>query len=203
MRVLALAAVCALAVAMLAGAADATFVKLYDDQDYQIFGTASIGGTRSQHFSPSESTPNSISQAFNEAGFWIRLDTATEALNINLKLYPWVTNYATSVAQTPIAQMNNIALSYPFDGWVMLTFPQQPASGQYLLDLYVNNYVMPDTGWQLRKATADNGGPNNDAFNNGVVNTTREYQVGLTLVPEPASLTVLAIGICAVLRRRR
>jgi hypothetical protein len=199
--------VCFLAVFLCgATAAEATVVGLYSDDDYQYFGPGANGKRRSQHFSPTESTPNALGgpgqTAFNSAAFEVTLD-AGEALTGRLELYAWNTDYSTTIGGTPIAWAD-LNLMGPVTTQQQLFFPPQEADSsddQYLLSLLVGTVTGTDFG--LRRSNSNDGGPNNDAYNDSGIKTDREYQVWLNAVPEPSSLALLLVGGLGLLRRRR
>jgi hypothetical protein len=189
--------------------AEATLIELYSADDYQYFGTGAVGADRSQRFSPSQSTPNSLNPGvpataqFDRAAMKLRMGTAGESANVNLTLYPWVTDYATSLAQTPIAQLTNLVLTYPSDDWVELSFAPRNSSGQYLLSAHINSMTYVSVGFGVYRSNSNDGGTNNDAYNNSTMQTNREYQVRLNAVPEPVTLCLLAMGGLGMVRRRR
>ena len=178
----------------------------YPGDYYQLFGTASIGKARSQHFCPTlAQNPLLATDTFDRAGFKVRLETAGEILTFNLKLFAWNTDYATTIAGAPIGQTLNVVKTTPAEDWVYVDCAPQSAAGQYLLYLYVVNYQNADTGWQLYKRYDNMGGTNNDAFNDATLQTTREYIVDLNVVPvpEPSSFAVLGLGLLPILRKIR
>jgi len=184
---------------VVSAAAEAALVELYSDEDYQFFGPAAAGKRRSQHFSPSESTPNAlVDPLFDSAGFWFETDDIS-TVSGTLELYVWNTDYSTTIAGVPIASMA-VNLGSGHDGYVDLSFSPQPTSGQYLLSFLVGTVTGEDFG--LRRSNSDDGGPNNDAYNDATLKTNREYQVRLNGVPEPATLAMLALGAPLLWRRR-
>lgn len=190
----------------LSGAASAGLVDLYAADNWIIFGTNSIGHTRSQHFSPLQSTPVALAptEMFYESALKLRLDVTGETLTYNLRLFNWNTDYNTTVLGAPIAtSMGNTRVG-PYEDYIGVTSGLLPAAGQYLLQIEVLNYIMPvgDTGWNLWRSQANNGGTNNDAFNDATLRTDREYQIRLNVVPEPGSLAVLAVGLVPLLAPR-
>lgn len=195
-------AVVAMAVLLCGGlaAADTGLVDLYSADDYQYFGSGANGKSRSQHFSPAESTPTTLDDPqFDSAAFKIALNDG-EALAADLMLYSWNTDYTTTIGGAPIASMG-VNLSGPFDDWVTLACAPQDASGQYLLRLAVGTVTGIDFG--LFRSNSNDGGANNDAFNDSGIKTDREYQVRLNGVPEPSALGLLLLGSLGMLRRRR
>jgi hypothetical protein len=153
-----------------------TDVQLYSDEDWQYFGPGANGQRRSQRFSPTESTPTSISptDTFTQLGFRFALDGG-EGLTGWLQLFAWDTDYATTIAGPVLAQAA-FNLGGPVDVWLPITASSpQLGSGQYLLSLLVDTVTGTDFG--LRKSTSNDGGPNNDAYNAATLKTDREYQV--------------------------
>jgi len=180
--------------------AQAGFVGLYSEDGFQYFGPGANGQRRSQHFSPTQSTPNTLSDPqFDSAGFRITTD-AGEALTGTLELYVWNTDIATTVAG-PILGSVPVNVSGAFDAYIDVPVAPQPASGQYLLSLLVGTVTGADFG--LRNSNSNDGGPNNDAYNATGIKTDREYQVRLNGVPEPVSLALLGLGGVFLLLRRR
>lgn len=164
-----------------------TDVQLYSDEDWQYFGSGANGQRRSQRFSPSESTPTSIdpTDTFTEVGFRFQLD-ADEALSGTLQLFAWNTDYATTIAG-PVLGQSGFVIGAPWaiDVWVWtVASSPQSGSGQYLLSLLIGTVTGTDFG--LRKSTANDGGPNNDAYNAATLRTDREYQVRIYDVTGPA-----------------
>jgi hypothetical protein len=156
-------------------------VGLYAEDGYQYVATGPQ--IRAQHFSPSESTPNSISEDFDSVAF--QVDTAASGSNLTgtLSLYSWVTSIETTLGGTAIAS-TPVNVPQGFDG-VRITlsgFAPQDYTQQYLL--IFEGGVTTGENWGLRADLGDNsGGPNNDAFNgatSGDIRTNREYQVYLT-----------------------
>ncbi len=190
-------------------ASEALALELYSAEDYQYAGTGAVGSERSQRFSPSESTPNSVNPLdpteafFDAAAMKFKMGAAGESAQIDLTLYPWVTDYNTSLAQTPIAQITDLVLPSGFEDWVelSLTTPQS-SSGQYLISAHIDSMVYVSAGFGVYRSNSGDGGPNNDAYNGSSVKTDREYQVRINPMPEPATLSLLALGGLALRRRK-
>jgi len=164
-----------------------TDVQLYSDEDWQYFGSGANGQRRSQRFSPTESTPNSLDplDAFTRVGLRIQLD-AGEGLVGQVQLFAWDTDYATTIGG-PVLASASFNSPGPADIWWQITAPSpQPASGQYLLSLNITTVTGTDFG--LRKSTANDGGPNNDAYNEASLKTDREYQVRIFDAAPPAAV---------------
>ena len=186
--------------------AEATLVSLYSDEDYQYFGAAAAGKRRSQHISPTQSTPNAIGgvgqTSFDSAGLWFTLD-AGEAVTGTLSLYAWNTDYTTTIGGASIAS-TAVNLSGVYDAFVDLSFAAQEADSnddQYLLSFLVGSVTGADFG--LRRSDSNDGGSNNDAYNDSGLKPDREYQVRLNATPEPTTLSLLALGGLALFRKRR
>jgi hypothetical protein len=160
---------------MLASAAP---TELYSADDFQYFGPGANGKRRSQHFSPTESTPTALGGAdtFRDASYRIALDSG-ESLTGTLYLYTWTGDYATTIAGTPLGSVA-VSESGPVDTWITVSASSdQAATGQYLLSLLVGTVTGTDFG--LYRSASDDGGTNNDAYNDASLKTDREYQVQL------------------------
>jgi hypothetical protein len=192
-----------LALAVLLGVAmtaEAALISLYSDDDYQYFGPAANGKRRSQHFSPTQSSPNTLADpSFDSAGMWFETDELS-TVSGTLELYTWTGDPGSSVGGTPIAS-SPVNLGTGYDGYIDLLFAPQPASGQYFISFLVGTVTGQDFG--LRRSASDDGGTNNDAFNDTGIKTDREYQVRLNGVPEPATLALIALGVPFLVRRKR
>lgn len=182
-------------------------VDLYSFDDVQL--SASGSTTRAQHFSPTESTPNALlpTDLFDWAALGIVIQ-GNDTLGGTLSLYTWNTNYATTKLGAALASAP-VSLTGPGSGSAVHYIPLTPAvplsaSGQYMIELAVTSYGATGTsGWGLERSNSNDGGTNNDAFNNGSLQTNREYQVRLNVVPEPATLSLLIMGLAVVARRKR
>jgi hypothetical protein len=171
------------------GSAQAIEMQLYSEETAMWWEfTAGSAKVREQHFSPSESTPNHLGtlDTFEKAAFRISIDSGS--LTYTLQLFPWVTNCATSGGQTPVAQDVNVTVTGPFDGWVELTFPSQPATSQYMLRITGTSTGAP---WRMWGSNVADGGPNNQAFTGCSAKNDREFFVRLNYTdnscPVPAT----------------
>jgi hypothetical protein len=191
--------------------AQASLIQLYSLDDLQYSG-GGAGTTRGQHFSPTQATPNGLSGTGSESFF----DAAalgigvqdTDTLQGTLYLFTWNTDYSTSIGGTALGS-TPVNLAGPGSGaqttWLDVA-PAAPlaASGQYLLHLEITGYSSPGTtGWYLERSSSDDGGPNNQAFNNGSAASSREYGVRVNAIPEPTTLSLLGLAVLPLLRRRR
>lgn len=160
---------------------------LYSTEAIQWSGSGSTN--RSQHFSPSESTPNALAPGanFDEVAFELNIDGASNVQG-NLYLYNWNTDWNTTTAGAPIVSQTGLSFNGPLADWVLVLQAPSPlsAANQYLLRWEVTSWT-PDgggsIGWGLLKSDSDDGGPNNDAYNNSSIGSAREYQVRVDLLP--------------------
>ena len=199
-------------VAFAAATAQASLIQLYslelNDPQYSASGST----TRGQHFSPTQATPNPLSGTGNQvffaaAALGIGVQN-TDTLQGTLSLFAWNTDYATSVGGAALGSAP-VNLTGPGSGaqttWLDIV-PAAPlaAASQYLLHLQITGYVNSGTtGWYLERSSSDDGGTNNDAFNNGSAASSREYGVRLNAIPEPTTLSLLGLAALTLLRRRR
>jgi len=118
---------------VLVASAEAQIIGLYDDDSYQYSGTGTK--TRSQHFSPSEAM-NPLTNDFDSVMIMVDTSGSGTALTGTMTLYNWVTNYATSVAGTPIGSVAvNVPLGQVGATITLTGFGQLDYQGQYLMDL--------------------------------------------------------------------
>jgi hypothetical protein len=175
-----------LLVAGVAGEVYAQKLELYSDEDYQYFGAGAIGKSRSQRFSPTTSTPNSLSPSntFTGVGMYVRIGISGESANVTLRLYEWNTDYSTTIAGPVLAGPDVFDISTTSPQWIEVT-PSTPlaASGSYLLRCTVNGVTYVSSGFGIRRSNGNDGGPGNDAYNDADLKTDREYQIRLTLPP--------------------
>lgn len=185
---------CVLSVVLLSLAASAAWaqrVELYSAEPalYQYFGTGALGKSRSQHFSPTTSTPNSLSPSdtFVSAGAYVRMGTTGESANVTLRLYEWNTDYDTTIIGPILAGPVDFDITSFTPQWIELTSTTPlAASESYLLRCTVNSMTYVSAGFGIWKSGSDDGGPGNDAYNDNSIKTDREYQVRLTVPPATA-----------------
>lgn len=177
-----------LLVAGVAGEVYGQKIELYSAEPglYQYFGTGAIGKSRSQHFSPTTSTPNSLSPSdtFVAAGAYVRMGTSGESANVTLRLYQWNTDYDTTITGPILAGPADFDITSFTPQWIELTSTTPlAASDSYLLRCTVNSMTYVSAGFGIWKSGSDDGGPGNDAYNDNTLKTDREYQIRLTLPP--------------------
>lgn len=190
----------------LAGVACADEVQLYGATAYVRANTSNQ--MRAQLFSPTTSVPNSLlsTDLFYQAGFKIQT-RATDDFTFNLGIYNYSGNASAPVG-TLIAERIGIRRVGVTEDWEMVSFSPLPASGSYVLLLTATAFTTSeptDPGWRMLYLPTNSGGPGNDAYASSaaeptvlVLRTDREYDVKLTLVPEPGSLFVLLNGLAAL-----
>ena len=160
--------------------------ELYSGEDYQYFGTGAIGKSRSQRFSPTTSTPNSLlpSDTFTAVGMYVRMGTSGESANVTLRLYAWNTDYNTTIAGTVLAGPDIFDITTSSPEWIEVTpSAALSAGGSYLLRCTVNSMTYVSAGLGIGRSNSDDGGPGNDAYNDADLKTDREYRVRLALPP--------------------
>lgn len=191
-----------------AGTASATLVDLYSEDDAVLAGSAANGHTRNQRISPTQSTPNSIGgpgqESFDSVAMHIGYTDPTESGTVRLRLFAWSVDISTTLAGAPIADTGDFAVPAPSDLWLTLSLPApQPATGQYLVSLLIVSTSQNPAGLRIYRSNSNDGGTNNDAYHDTTLRTDREFSVRLNAMPEPASLSLLVLGLPLVLRRRR
>lgn len=221
-----LAAAISLTVAMVA---QATTFDLYTTVaapgQYKVFGAANTPGKeRAQVFNATTSTPNALATTdeFDSVSFEACVLQTYTSISFSLALYNWNTNYATTIAGTPIGTSGLYTMTSGAKGGgtivdlseanrvvqtatVSLAEPVT-ANATYMLRLLVSSND-PDHNyggnWGLLYSGSNSGGTNNDAYNDAAKKTDREYQIRLNVVPEPGTALALLGGLLLVVRRRR
>jgi len=163
-------------------------IELYSAETglFQYFGTAAQGKSRSQHFTPTTSTPVSLpgASAFYKAGMFLRVGADGESANVTLTLYRWVTDYDTTILGTPLAGPLAVDVTSTTAQWFDVeSAAPLSAADSYLLRCTINTMTYVSAGFGIWKSGADDGGTGNDAYNDNTLRTDREYQVRLTLPP--------------------
>lgn len=191
-----------------AAVAQATLVDLYteDSPGGALAGTGAIGTVRAQEISPTQAQ-NAVSSttypSFNSVAMHVGYTAGTESGTVRLRLYPWVTDYNTSIAQTAIGDTGNIAVAGGTSPYITLNVPNQSTTGKYLVALTIVSTTQSPAGLQIYGSATNDGGANNDSFNAGALKTDREYAVRLNVLPEPATMLLLALAAPVMMRRRR
>lgn len=207
MRTLVACALVALLVG--AGAAQATIYDLYGGTTTSVAlaGTGGNGYQRAQEFKPSTALYPMASGTFQTVSMFVQL-VAGETASVQLKVYAWNTNPATTETGAVLGQTAVIPI-VPGAGTqeikAVLTAPQA-ATGTYFASLYLSGISGP-TGMNLNGIGTNTGGTSNDAWNLGSggwgsARTDREYAITVNTVPEPA-VALLLIGAAPMLLRRR
>ncbi len=174
-------------------AADAAELLLYNAN--ASYGQSSYPRRRSQHFSATQSTPNSVpvGYLFDKAAMRVEVQTGS-TWTFALELYSWHTDYATTlVPANLIATTGDVTVSGE-TRWIEvdLTSNPQDASGQYLLSLNIKSG--DSFPCSILYDPVGDGGTNNDAYTDATLRTDREFQVRLNVYPNPSCVTPFTIS---------
>jgi hypothetical protein len=153
---------------------------------FQYSGTGAVGSSRSQHFTPTTSTPGSLPATafFSAAGMYLRVGVDTENANITMSLYQWDTDFDTTILGTPLAGPSTFDVTNTAPEWFEVEAAAPLSAGDsYLLRCQINSMTYVSSGFGVWKSDSDDGGPGNDAYNGNSARTDREYQVRLTIPP--------------------
>jgi hypothetical protein len=129
-----------------------------------------------------------------------------ESFTYQMKLWLWDTDYATTIAGTPVADSGVqtwVATADPITlitngmyQWVSLSLPTRlSANGQYFVQfLPISQTPSSDSGtywgvWRNPLTDGANGGSGNEAYNGALLQTDREYIVRLDVVAPSGTLT--------------
>lgn len=163
----------------LASAASSAPVILYSGPDASppLAGPAQNGLIRAQEFNAIDSTPDNglaTSATFTTAGIQCNI-TGTDTATLSMRLWLWNTNYATTIAGTPLAGPTVYNLTTTPTWCNVTSGTPLTVNATYLLTWDQSNIV--GIGYTTQWSNSNDGGPNNDAFHNGTVQTNREYLV--------------------------
>lgn len=165
---------------------------------YNVTGAAGQSNyprRRSQHFSATQSTPNSVAPGylFNAAAMQVDV-AAGSTWKFILELYRWDTDYATTLVPANLLGATSETTVSGETKWLIVDMSSNPqdVSGQYLLSLNVTSGDSTPCNI-LNYDGVGNGGTNNDAFTDATLRTDREFNVRLTVYPNPACVTPFTI----------
>jgi hypothetical protein len=173
-------------------------------------GTGGNGYARAEQFNPTTAfNPVPAGEFITAVSMYAMQQNAGEAGSVQLKVYQWNTNPATTVAGAVLGQSAVIPLiagSGPTQIRAVLT-TQQPTSGMYFAALWLSGISGP-LGIDINGLKTNTGGASNDAWNSnssgwGTARTDREYSVVLEVTPEPMTIAMLGLGGLILVRRRR
>ncbi len=171
-------------------------VDLYSGDDYPLAGAAQNGKARAQQFNAIDSTPDNGltgSETFTTAAISVALGTVTDTATLRLSLYQWQGTYAATITSATLAGPTTYILNSTTPYWIEVTSSTPlTTNATYLLRWDQSNINQNPNGYQTYRSNTDDGGPNNEAYHDGTLNSTRDYQIRLgggsiDPLPPPAS----------------